>query len=141
MTRKPKRFTQTCEITKKNKDDMEIECLVGATEGCFLKATCPKFKKYNQRYFTMLAKFLKNTRDLLWTLRLQAWRFTRYELLRRYFLDLFLTLLGTIVLRNLFERLFLNIYHHIAIVHKQTQTKLSRKLGNFLRKTYMLKLQ
>ena len=39
------------------------------------------------------------------------------------------------VLRNLFERLFPNIYHHIAIIHKQSQTKLFRKLGNFLRKT------
>ena len=42
----------------------------------------------------------------------------RYELLRRYFLDVLLTLLGTIVLRNLFERLFPNIYHHIAIILK-----------------------
>ena len=62
----------------------------------------------------MLAKFLKNTRALSWTLRLQFWRFTRYELLRRYFIDVFLILLGTIVLRNLFERLFPNIYHHIT---------------------------
>ena len=43
MTIKPQRFTQTCEIRKKNKVDMEIECLAGATEGCSLKATCPKF--------------------------------------------------------------------------------------------------
>ena len=64
----------------------------------------------------------------------------RYELLRRYFLDVFLTLLGIFVLRNLFERLFPNIYHHIAIIHEQSQTKLFWKLGNFLRKAYMLKL-
>ena len=43
MTIKPQRFTQKCEIRKKNKVDKEIECLAGVTEGCSLKATCPKF--------------------------------------------------------------------------------------------------
>ena len=33
MTIKPQRFTRTCEIRKKNKVDMEIECLAGATGG------------------------------------------------------------------------------------------------------------
>ena len=71
MTIKPQRFTQTCEVRKKKKVDMEIECLPGATE-VFLESNLSSILKAqsNQRYFTMLAKFLKNTRALLWTLRL-----------------------------------------------------------------------
>ena len=103
--------------------------------GVFLESNLSEILKIQSEIFYNVRKIFEKYQSFFMDSQV-----IRYELLRRYFLDVFLTLLGTIVLRNLFERLFPNIYHHIAIIHKQSQTKLFRKLGNFLRKTYMLKL-
>ena len=36
-------YPKNARLEKKNKVDMEIECLAGATDGCSLKTICPKF--------------------------------------------------------------------------------------------------